>query len=730
MKKTLLLLLTCVVLLTTTVQLPGRALEDGDDLLEGRHARSLAVMEGGIFALTEEEDGQTVWVIHPGQTPDSFLSLAPEDAITHLLAQEDTLYGFHIETGRAGRISVNGISWQETAVDTALYTRYPYMPGTPFLMEDSLYVPLMDITSAEDFAPLALAKSSLGTGETELLKGVSALAFIPYKPGQMLLLKVEEKQDGAAYWQLAALSMDSLKETPLPLTMPEAFPYSDGIGALAYDMQEDRIIYADSCQVMSSAGLKAFERVALLNFAHMSADYGAGFVVGGRYAVYTDSLSIRRVDQAIQIKDLTIRGFIPGEVVSRFQKARPDVLPLIQNNTLNPEDVFLRIQGRDDTVDVFILSINPGFRALINKGYALDLSKDTQLTADINSLYPALRTALMNDAGQLCAVPVRLHNANTAIHTDYWQSVFMDRPIAQTWGELMDARLAFADSDRDDLIFFAMGDSPQIIDYMLEDYILHYEQRNSFLDFDHPALRHALSTYLSAKNLRLDVEADDPASETGPTNHLVALFASGWQFGTRGEDNPIIDLPPFVFSAGETPLSKVHVFAAVVNPNSKNPQLAIDFLKALSEKEADPRRYYAIHPEANEPYAYPDEELEQLVALMEDQLKEFTAQIAAMEETQEASADLEFLRQRVAQLTLDLADRERVRWMLSAKEIEDYRSQAQHMTTTAHSLLLGEQAWQQIQSLTQRLYQGALSVDSFIQEMNQLSRLVYREAKQ
>ena len=125
--------------------------------------------------------------------------------------------------------------------------------------------------------------------------------------------------------------MDSLRETPLPLSMPEAFPYSSGIGGLAYDAQADRIIYSDARQVMASTALAPFERVALLGFDYMDLD-SQGLAVDGGYAVYSFRLCLRRVDRAIDVKDLTIRGNVPPEAVTRFRQARPDVLPLVQND--------------------------------------------------------------------------------------------------------------------------------------------------------------------------------------------------------------------------------------------------------------------------------------------------------------------------------------------------------------------------------------------------------------
>ncbi len=56
MKKTILTLLTCALLLAAGL-LPARALEDADDLFAGQPISSLAAMEGGFFALTDAEKG-------------------------------------------------------------------------------------------------------------------------------------------------------------------------------------------------------------------------------------------------------------------------------------------------------------------------------------------------------------------------------------------------------------------------------------------------------------------------------------------------------------------------------------------------------------------------------------------------------------------------------------------------------------------------------------------------
>lgn len=727
MKRLSLILAGLLLLLCLMPVLPAQAQPDQSDLLQGRWARSVAVFGGKAYALTQDEDGQNmVLEIIPGQEPQGFATLRAEDAITHLLAGEETLYGFDQESGRIGILLANGIAWQEQAIDTALFTKHPNYPGTPFLFEGRLYTPLADMTDGQDFAPLTLAVSDLQSGESALVPVPAAFAFLPYKAGQLLLLQVEERQ-GLHDWKLAAFTLDSGKTTPLPMGMQEAFPHSSSIGALAYDKETDRILYSDASQVMASTALAPFERVAVLQLGHISPDYGAGYLLGGAYLVHSGGLFLLKVDQALDITSLTVRGYVPEKVAGLFQQGHPDALLIKQQQTISPEEIMMRFQGGDDAVDIYILMVNSGFRALIDKGYALDLSGDEWLMADHASFYPALQAAMSSASGQLYAVPANLFNRSSSISISHWQEVFGEQPYPTTWGELMDLRLAFARLEHEDLIFFSMGDSPQVPKHLLRQYILQYEQTGEALNFDHPALRHALGAYQNAISLRLDVEEEDWLSETGPTNHLMALFGSGRQFTLPDPLTNSHDLPPLAFEAGQQPKDLVTVYAAIINPLSKNTELAMGFLKTLSQKEADPARFYAIHPEENEPYPYPDAEYAQQIEFRQMQQKDFEAQIAQAEAGDEARVDLGFLRARLAQIQEDLADQERLRWMLSAEEIAAYREKAQYMATADRSLLLGEQAWEQISGHVDRLYERALSLDDFLTEMNRLSLMVYQE---
>lgn len=723
-KKSTCIFLICFLLLLGFTP----ALAQEGNLLPGLWVQSTAAREGAVYALSRDDAGQRILEIIPEQEPTTFLPLKEEEALTHLLVEGDKLYGLNQASGRIALINKDQLSWQEQTLDTSILNAEKYMAYAPFLFEGNLFTPLVDFASAEAFIPLALAKNELDSGKGSMIPLPDAVSIVPYKEGQLLLLQVEQ-QGESYYWKLASFDLKSEKTTLLPMKMPEAFEHSSGIGALTYDRERDRILFADKSQVMASTALAPFERVGLASFDHISFDYGQGMMVDSLYAVNNSGLFFIKVDEVLSMPTLTIRGHAPSSAVSTFRQEHPDALPILQEQSIKSEDVYIKAQGGDDTVDIYILPLNAGLRALMDKDFALDLSAKDALRKDAAGLYPVLTAAITDKQGRIKAIPVDLNSMSTTFKTDHWQEIFPGRAFPTTWGELMSLRMEFAKGERDDLIFFALGDSPQVIKHLVSDYILYYEQEGVPLDFNHPALKEALTSYLSAKEERLDVEVEDFSIEVGPTNHLVSLFGSAAQFYVPDELDTNQIIPPLVYEAGQAPRQKVSLQVAIINPLSKNPDLAMDFLEILSRKETDPRRYYAIHPDENEPFPYPEQELTERIQFMEQQAKSFEESIKRMESGEEEERDLPFLRNRLIQIKADLKDQERVKWMLSTEQIAAYRAQVTHMSLTDRSLLMGEQAWAQAQGLIEQLYQGALGLDAFIAEMNQLSKLVYQENK-
>lgn len=730
------------LLLALCLLLPGLGagqLQDADKMLQGQSPQSLSVHQNQIYVLTRlshgaeegQQQGQEVLRLLPGDTPSTFAQLGPGEAVFDLLSDGQQLYGFNRESGRLGIISPQGIAWQEQAMDVAPHHQEPHMPAAqgPFLLAGKLYMPLDNIASAEDFAPLALAESDLKDGQTRLIKIPPALMVKPYKDGQLLLLGVKQQGDGRSYYQLSSFDLNSGKQQVLPQDMPEAFPHTGGIGALAYDKEQDRIFYADSRQAKAATGRQPFERVALLGFDYLSPSYGQGHVLGGGYLVLAGDLSFRRADQAIAVEELTIRGQVPPQVLAAFRAQHPKALPNLLEDRAKAQQVFLDIQGGEKGIDVYILRVDPAFRSLLQKGYALDLSKDPALLADAAALHPRLLQAFTDQGGTLRALPFDLHNSANTLDQTAWQELLPESPIPSTWEEVMQARLAFAKAAPQGQIFFMGGDSPQVIQHLVKAFILQYEEEGRALDFDHPLLKQALADYLQAKTLRLDVEVEDWFSEVGPENHLLGLNAYGGQLVAPNKEGKLPYLPPFVFEQGQQPKEAVYLDALIINPLSQNQDLALAFVKALIQKDSNPRVYYATHPQDLEPYPYPQEEFLQRIQLLSQQKEDFERAIKEAQESNDAKVDLGFLQQRLFEINHALENQESQRYQFTGEQIRAQGERGQYLALSERSLMLADLPQEQLNDLIAQLFEGQLALDAFIQQANQISQRVFQEVQ-
>lgn len=67
------------------------------------------------------------------------------------------------------------------------------------------------------------------------------------------------------------------------------------------------------------------------------------------------------------------------------------------------------------------------------------------------------------------------------------------------------------------------------------------------------------------------------------------------------------------------------------------------------------------------------------------------------------------------------------RWLLSAEQLKEYRTIAPQLRFFEQSRMLSMEAREQTERLCKRFIEGQLSLDLFLNELNNLARLVYQE---
>jgi hypothetical protein len=164
----------------------------------------------------------------------------------------------------------------------------------------------------------------------------------------------------------------------------------------------------------------------------------------------------------------------------------------------------------------------------------------------------------------------------------------------------------------------------------------------------------------------------------------------------------------------------------VVNPYSKNMEEAVRFIECTAELECDPYLYYAIHPDLNTPYEWPNfqEQIQSAVeekAYYEDVMNQLDGAYVS------GSADIQAM---IDYYDLFLKDQEEERWEISADTISTQRKLLETLDLHTDSIYLGASgstADQMISELCDRYVNGNLTMDAMLDELGNKMRMMQME---
>jgi len=171
----------------------------------------------------------------------------------------------------------------------------------------------------------------------------------------------------------------------------------------------------------------------------------------------------------------------------------------------------------------------------------------------------------------------------------------------------------------------------------------------------------------------------------------------------------------------------LHVPASVscifVNPNSQNLELAVQYIRYMLDN-MQPRQHIMMFPNDNEPIK--NEHYVEMVAEQEEMLAKAQASLetAAPEDVK----DIESVIEQYEEFLSGMDDE--YYWDASAESIAAYRELAQHAYAVTPSLLSyngNNDAYTEIHTLISRYVQKQLSMDQFIEQVDQKLRMIRLE---
>lgn len=758
----LLMLLLCALM--------TQAAEGDLDLsLQDRNATGMAVIGDTVF-LHNSRSGSLHHLV-PGQTESSLLFTLPalpdineyplvmadlkeedralaQNAVMDIVSDGKRLIALNYYAGRIGTITKEGaLTWQEKPFDTSgLFEgeRLRLQLGEPFYQDGCVYVPYNTMDMDAEFDQQALVKIDLDTLKSQTLRPENVQAFAPYQQGSLLAQQAVKKDMGTV-WQLGVLDLNTLKISPLPLPMPEAEPYVNSPAGIAYDRENDAVYYAFANRLMRSQGMEGFVLKAVLPFHFTGVDQTHALLLkDGRYAV--SGYSMATGDQVLALRDA--KGGLSNLLVAQqnisysdaldayMKEHHPDITLVQDMASTTPGKVANRIRSGDKDTDLFTLPVTSNLRALVEKGYAGSLDASEVLVREARSFYPAIQEVIFDKQGHLVAWPVSLTVNLPMINESVWRDYFGEEPQVETYLDMAKGYLRYTQmlEEKEPQFHFIYLDTPpeSIVENIIKAYIRQYEQPDESLRFDRPALKQVLEVLAQVREEQAKPGYQELIARI-PEEEAVNEFFNfhGRILRFTGSDATYGQKRGLVFEKGEIPAVMGQMMVMTINPLSEHRENALTYLESMAKKENNPTLYYALRPQENEPMENPNFEQIKQKSLEDQALLQEALNKAQLEKAPQEDIDL--IKLRLTWAKNEISEDGSGRWLVAPKPLSDYREIAPQVRYSFHSNYLtgyeGSPAWEQFQSLCLRHAQGQLSVDAFVNELDNLSSLVFNEGR-
>jgi len=667
-------------------------------------------------------------------------------AVTQIAGGDGALWAFNAYALRVGRIDETGVQWLPVTMDrSAVPPEWERFLRIAFCwVRDGQFECIADIADYErsGWMELAILRFDLETGAGSMTNLPDAVMACPYKPGSYLAYTAKYNDDYSKLeGALSAVDAATGEYTPLPLDIVGAH-YA--IGGLCYDGAADRICYAYGGEIWASVAGAPFESVGYLPVAYIYDAAPAWFLPGDVYAIVTGGLYTRNTGpQYRPQRTLRLQGVWNDETYKRFTKAYPDIPAIADYIESRAEEIAEAVRNGTSNVDVYSIDVDPNWRALIQKGFAADLSASKKLTEDVARMYPYLQEAFCDDAGKLMGYPASLSGWLWSVDEKLWERFDMG-PLPVTYDQLLDCWLrwdAEFGADNPEIAFISGSYSRYSVVYsIIEAYIRRYEQPGQAPDMTSPLLLGLLE-----KVERLDFgdwteeamygERNDEYNDWINRPALMSMYGNVGLMNNPEEttfrpadsedlhmSNQIHSAPmlPPVFMEGEEPLFIGWARVLFANPASPNLDLAVAYIEGAVGAGYEVE--YMSHPDVNDPREHEDFEktVKEIRSYREEQAA-YLGNVTSPLERKEVEERIDFYDRW-------LAEADKNKWAVSSGAIERMREFLPYMRLADRSVILTYDATAQyLFDLLSRYEEGQLSLDGFLRELNNTLRMVVLE---
>lgn len=749
---------------------------DAIDMFDDAYMQEYGLCDsnGRLSLRSVEWDGSTcyaymtdgaVYLCEPGQAPQKLCALpvAPEnfgltggtltademaqldETVTHIAVNGGVVYGYNVYSGGWGVMDENGMHWNENRLDfSCLFREDDSSPDRivrSFIVDRALVV-LAYTQDAYGGYGYAIISFDPETGESKKYT-VEGLCGACRGAGSALIC-LFSREDA---YSLCTLDIADGKTAPVDVAVDMQTP-EGGLGGLAYDADADAIFLSANGKVWRSLRGQRFEAVSEVQTVNITNDACAWTLADGRYVLFLDGGMHIRGEDEITGRQLTFSGSLQPAARNLYQSRHPDVI-LNFIDQADTESLTRNILIQDDTVDIYILQADYTFTSMKSKGLAASLSASEIIAADVAQMDSAVQGVLCDDAGNVLAYPESLMLWRYGINAGYWRMLWPDRPLPETFGEVLDAWIDWERNLAQDYPGLGFDgedfDYAQWVEEIIRIYVMQHDA-GGLPDLNAPALKSALEKLREICEIRVSegrtVHGEpDPQlatdSETGPGLIFYITLSDAMdadapvQYRTAddylyGEAKGEFVWLPLSFGAEPLKNTDGRMSLYVVNPYSKHMEEALSFMECMTEVQAAPYLYYAIHPKVNAPLedANYEETRARYAGMQEMYQKAIETAKADGRDTEELETELRYYEAYLAE--------DGYRWKIAPETIRRYRAMISEKPLNVHAALLYIAAGDTvsmglIRSACDRYADGSLSLDTMLQEISSKMEMICRE---
>lgn len=551
-----------------------------------------------------------------------------------------------------------------------------------------------------------------------------------YQDGSVLL-NYGHYTDETSESVLHTLNLDTEEEAPL-CTVTDKYIYS-----MVYDEAKDTLYFACNGELCRMKGADASTIESISALAVNNGDGQPTFLTDdGRYLTGDYQTVVLRGTDPSQRAEISLT------VYSSYNSYVQNAAYTFGNTHSNVEvvmatsyeDVVQAMMNQSDAVDIYVLSVSdPGYAALLERGYLADLSSSDKISNFVNSVYPGLQDVLIRD-GKVVALPVELYTSCMSYSPKAAEALGVTE-LPTSWLELF----RFLAEDAPALLESHEGYNilptyntaedmrNQLFTQMFQDYMLYLEKEDVEFAFDTDLMHSLLDAFekIDFTKLGLMEDYDDDDSVSYSSDDDKTLFSTWGTVDCRVYNMTSTSTLPLMLSLGteDSPRLRAEMSVAFVNPYSKNQEAAIEYLETTVDG-MEQTFIIDLCPDQNEPVlnAYYEQNIQSMKEY-KDSLEQQIAECTDEDEKAALQEQLESQQQYIDEYTKNNAYDASEESIAKYREYGDKLRAAEYFGVDIYSESDKDSMYSQ---MTQYL-QGAIDANTMLQKLDKTVKMMILE---